>query len=123
MKYIVKNHFVRILLTRDGVVYMGESVFFFINTENILLLTQIRILSIFFLFPCQKCVPPPPPPLKKPHPIYTNLKNCLDHCQKKTEISQNTENFHPCTYTVTVYCRCSIHIWYQKSYIFVTDRI
>ena len=40
MKYIVKNHFVRILLTRDGVVYMGESVFFFINTENILLLTH-----------------------------------------------------------------------------------
>ena len=41
-------------------------------------------------------------PLKKTHQIYTNLKNCLDLCQKKTEIGQNTENFHPCMYIIHV---------------------
>jgi hypothetical protein len=47
-------------------------VIFWTNTENFLLLTQIRILSKFLIFT----------PWKKTHQIYTNLKNCLDLCQK-----------------------------------------
>jgi hypothetical protein len=37
---------------------MGESGFFFTNTENFLLLTQ-SVSSQFFLFLCQKCIPHP----------------------------------------------------------------
>ena len=38
------------------------------------------------------CISPP----KKTHQIYTNLKNCLDYyLEKKPEISQDTEYFHP----------------------------
>ena len=60
-------------------------VFFWTNTENVRLLRQ----TIFFYFFVKNVYLP-----KKTHQIYTNLKNCLDLCQK-TEISQNTENFHP----------------------------
>jgi hypothetical protein len=53
-------------------------VFFWINTENFLLLKQIRILSIFFYFFVKNAYLTP----KITHQIYINLENCLDHCQK-----------------------------------------
>jgi len=48
------------------------------GTENFLLLTQIRILSNIFISLSKMHTSPP----KKNHQIYTNLKNCLDLCQK-----------------------------------------
>ena len=75
------------------------------------------------LFHCQKCVPQPPP-LKQTRKMYMNLKNCLDHCQKKPEISQNTENFHPCSlsnsnqastyWTITVH-----HLFYLHNLLLI----
>jgi len=51
---------------------------FWTNTENFLLLTQIRILSKFLISLSKMRTSPP----KKTYQIYTNLKNCLDHCRK-----------------------------------------
>ena len=89
--------------------YNMVKVFFWINTENFLLLTQIRILSKFLISLSKMCTSSP----KKTHQIYTNLKNCLDLCQK-TEISQNTENFHPCYYIYFIlkhsyYCNIEVY--------------
>ena len=63
---------------------MGESVFW-TNTENVLLLTQIRILSKFLISLSKMHTSHPP---KKTHQIYMNLKNCLDLCQKNLNQSK-----------------------------------
>jgi hypothetical protein len=61
-------------------------VIFWTNTENFLLLTQIRILSKFLIFT----------PWKKNLSNLHKSQELSGPLPKKTEISQNTENFHPC---------------------------
>jgi hypothetical protein len=51
-----------------------------------------------FSFLCQKCILHP---LKKKLIKFTQISRTVWIFAKKPEISQNTENFHPCNQTIT----------------------
>jgi hypothetical protein len=76
----------------------------FSNTENFLLLTQMRILSKFVISLSKMCTSSP----KKTHQIYTNLKNCLHLCQK---------NWNQSTYWKL--SPMLIHLLYFKTYVII----
>jgi hypothetical protein len=76
--------------------YNMVKVFFWTNTENFLLLTQIRILSIFFIF-CQKCVPHPLKKLIK----FTQISRTVWTFAKKLKSVKILKTFtHVITFTL-----------------------